>query len=130
MILYYLSKFHFIVIKSIIVISPAPPQAQPPSKKPSPKGVIRAKESKKESCNEKQRSSVRSDEFATKFAYVICFGACSVDNIYRGVLDNRVNLDTCGQASSSRIRYLWTHKFSNPQQKILRNQMYLYQMHV
>ena len=40
------------------------------------------------------------------------------DNIYRGVLDIREDPDTCGRANSIRLRYMWTSKFSNQQQKI------------
>ena len=45
----------------------------------------------------KELSSVRSDEFATKFEHVLGFCACSVDSIYRGVLDTTVNPDKCGR---------------------------------
>ena len=73
--------------------------------------VIKAKEAKKE------RSSVRSDEVAAKFEHVIGFSACYFDNIYRGVLDTRMNQDISvdGQSQSIRIRYAWTRNFSNPQ---------------
>ena len=44
-------------------------------------------------------------------------GACSVDNSHRGVLDTRTNPDTCGEANSISIRYVWTWNFFNTQKK-------------
>ena len=71
-----------------------------------------------EERTKKEQSSVRSNEFAVKFEYSnIGFCAFFVDNIYRGVLDTRVNPDTSGRANSIRICYVWTRKFSNLQQK-------------
>ena len=59
--------------------------------------LLNAKETKKE----------RSNEFAAKFAHVIGFCACSIDNIYRGVLDTRLTLDTCGRPNPIRVRCVW-----------------------
>ena len=62
--------------------------------------------------------------FASKCDNVISFCACSVDNIYREVLDTRVNLDTRGRANLILIRYVSTRKFSNAQQFFLAVQKY------
>ena len=45
---------------------------------------------------------------------------------YLRVLDTRVNRDACERANSIRIHYVWTRKFSNPQQKNCESKIFGY----
>ena len=72
-------------------------------------GVERTKKKTKQTTKRRVCRQIRACNF---------FYACSNNNTYRGALDTRMNPGAFGRASSILIRYVWTRKFSNPQQKI------------